>query len=93
MLTLALLCGLLVVGLGIWARVSASHTVNWDIIGGGGEPIRSASFTVSSTVGQTTIGPSSNPSYRLGAGYWYVLAAPVPAPVYKAFLPINLKNY
>ncbi len=90
-LTITLLGGLLVVGLGLWARVSANFTVNWDIIGGGGEPIRSASFAVNSTVGQAAIGPSGSASYLQGTGYWYVVAAPVRPPEYRNYLPSILR--
>jgi hypothetical protein len=92
-LAVTLLCGLLIVGAGVWVLSSANYGINWDVIGGGGEPISAASYTVNSTVGQATIGSSSSASYCLGAGYWYVLAAPVPPSVYTIYLPIILKNY
>ena len=92
-LTVTLLCGLLLVGGGVWAMSSASHAINWNVIGGGGGPISSANFAVNSTVGQATIGPSGSASYRLGAGYWYVLAVPAPLPEYKVHLPVVVKSY
>jgi hypothetical protein len=92
-LTVTLLCGLLIVGGGIWALVSISHAINWDVIGGGGGRIGSASYVVNDTVGQATIGPSGSASYRLGAGYWYVLAVPAPLPEYKVHLPIVVQSY
>ncbi|MBM4464764.1 MAG: hypothetical protein FJ014_04230 [Chloroflexi bacterium] len=91
-LTVALLCGLLVVGGGVWALASASHAINWDVIGGGGGSISSASYAVNSTVGQPAIGPSGSANYRLGAGYWYVVAVPTPPPEYKVHLPIVVKK-
>jgi hypothetical protein len=100
-LTITLLCGLLMVGGGGWAMSSAglvlsaaeAYTIRWDVIGGGGGPISSASYTVNSTVGQPAIGPSGSASYRLGAGYWYVVAVPAPPPEYKVHLPIVVKRY
>jgi len=92
-LTIALFCGLLMVGGGVWAMSSASHAIRWNVIGGGGGPISSASYAVNSTVGQATIGPSGSASYRLGAGYWYVVAAPAPPPGFKVHLPIVVKSY
>lgn len=92
-LTITLLCGLLMVGGGVWAVSSASYAINWDVIGGGGGPISSASFVVNDTVGQAAVGPSGSASYRLGSGYWYVLAAPAPLPEYKVHLPIVVKSY
>lgn len=90
---LALLCGLLMVGVGAWALSLASHAIRWDIIAGGGGPISSASYVVNDTVGQGAIGPSGSASYRLGAGYWYVLSMPAPLPEYKVHLPILVKSY
>lgn len=90
---LTLLCGLLVVGGGVWALVSASHAINWDVIGGGGGPSSSASYVVNDTIGQAAIGPSGSANYRLGAGYWYVLSVPAPLPEYKVHLPILVKSY
>ena len=92
-LTIALLCGLLMIGGGVWAVSSANHAINWDVIGGGGGPISSASFVVNDTMGQAAVGPSGSASYRLGAGYWYVVAVPAPLPEYKVHLPIVVKRY
>ena len=92
-LIITLLCGLLMVGGGVWAVSSANHAINWDVIGGGGGPIGSASFVVNDTVGQAAVGPSGSASYRLGAGYWYVVAVPATLPEYKVHLPIVVKSY
>ena len=92
-LTITLLCGLLAVGGGVWALASAGYAINWNVIGGGGGSISSASFAVNDTVGQAAVGPSGSTSYRLGAGYWYVLAVPALPPEYKVHLPIVVKSY
>nr|HID13008.1 hypothetical protein [Anaerolineae bacterium] len=89
----SLLCCLLLTGVAR-AMSSASHAINWDVIGGGGRPISSAGYAMNSTVGQAAVGALSNASYRLGAGYWYgVLAPPPPPPGYRIYLPIVLKDY
>ncbi len=91
-LAAALLCGLLVVGVA-WAMSSASYAINWDVIGGGGGPISSASYAMNSTAGQAAIGFKASSNYKLGSGYWYGVAAPAPPPGYRIYLPIVLKNY
>jgi hypothetical protein len=59
------------------AQSSADYDLTWNVIGGGGGPVDSASYTMRSTVGQTAIGYSTN-SYELGAGYWYGATLTVP---------------
>lgn len=90
-LAVALLCCLLAGA--AWAMSSASYAIHWDVIGGGGEPVSSASYKMNSTIGQAAIGASASASYGLGAGYWYGLVAPAPPSGYRIYLPIVLKNY
>jgi len=93
LLLAALLCGL-VAGVA-WAMSSPSYAIEWDVIGGGGGPMSSASYEMNSTVGQAAIGFKTSSNYQLGSGYWYGVAAPAaPAPpAYNIFLPIITKNY
>jgi hypothetical protein len=54
-----------------YAGVSANYNLSWHVLsGGGGGQMDSASYALSSAVGQI-IGSSESSNYRLGAGYWY----------------------
>jgi len=54
-----------------YAGVSANYNLSWHVLsGGGGGLMDSASYALSSTVGQI-IGSSDSSNYRLGTGYWY----------------------
>jgi len=89
----ALLCGLVVAGVA-WAMSSASYAIEWDVIGGGGGSMSSASYALNGTVGQAAIGAKGSASYRVGSGYWYGVAVPVPPPpTHKVFLPIIMKHF
>jgi len=72
----ALLCGLLMVGGGVWAMTSTNYAINWDVIGGGGEPASSANYTARGTIGQPAAETSFSTNYQLGSGYWQEIAAP-----------------
>ena len=51
-----------------YAGVAANYNLSWHVLsGGGGGQMDSASYALSSTVGQI-IGPSESSNYRLGAG-------------------------
>ncbi|NQT20858.1 MAG: hypothetical protein HQ592_14215 [Planctomycetes bacterium] len=51
---------------------SASYVLERSVMGSAGGPASSASYSMNSTLGQSTpIGESSSASYGLGAGYWY----------------------
>jgi hypothetical protein len=68
-----------------YAGVSANYDLSWHVIGGGGGAMDSASYALSSTVGQI-IGSSESSNYRLGAGYWYgavSMATSTPTPQIK----------
>jgi len=82
----ALLCILLLVG-PVTAMESAHYAINWDVMGGGGEPIASTHFALNSTIGQGAIGPKSNTHYCLCSGYWCGVIK------YRVFLPLVLRNY
>lgn len=92
--TIALFCGLLMAGGGVWAMSSASpglslaevYAIHWNVIGGGGGPISSTSYAVDSTVGQPAIGPLTSASYRLGGGYWHGMAETATLPRYTLYL-------
>jgi len=54
-----------------YAGVSANYNLSWHVLsGGGGGQMDSATYALSSTVGQI-IGYSESSNYRLGTGYWY----------------------
>ncbi len=74
-------------GLGLVSSTSAaaqSYTLDWCVVGGGGN----VSDRLSSTVGQTAIGWSTG-ARQLGSGFWYGVGAAG----YKLYLPLTLKNY
>jgi hypothetical protein len=53
-----------------YAQMSANYDLSWHVLSGSGGQMDSASYALSSTVGQI-IGSSESSNYRLGAGYWY----------------------
>jgi hypothetical protein len=50
---------------------SGSYAINWNVIGGGGEPAISASYGLRGTIGQAVAERSFSTSYGLWPGYWY----------------------
>jgi PKD repeat protein len=48
---------------------SANFDMSWNVMGGGGGSMTSASYNMGSTVGQIT-GPSTSTNYKLKAGFW-----------------------
>jgi hypothetical protein len=85
-----LLLAILVVASIASAGDSASYSLNWQVLSGGGAPAESSSGQVSlnGTLGQTAIGPSSTGEVTLGAGFWYGLGIRI----LKVFLPIILHS-
>ena len=76
-----------VAGLGLVGNTSAavqSYTLDWSVVGGGGN----TSTQLSSTVGQTTTGWSTG-DQQLGSGFWYGVGAAG----YSLYLPLTLKNH
>lgn len=55
------------------AQTSPSYNLEWHVIGGGGQPVSSASYAVNSTAGQGAASQpySVGPSYAVSGGYWY----------------------
>jgi hypothetical protein len=70
------------------AQASDNYNLEWHIIGGGGQPVASASYLVNSTAGQAVASPpySSGSAYMVSSGYWFV-------PHYSVYLPLILRNY
>lgn len=61
--------------------LSASYVLERSVMGSAGGPASSASYSMNSTLGQSTpIGESTSASYQLGAGYWYGKAEDIPLP-------------
>ena len=86
-LSVALLCGLLLAGL-VRAMSLASYAINWDVIGGGGGPISSASYALNSTIGQAVVGVATDANDELCSGFWCGAAAE-----YSIYLPLVLRNF
>ena len=61
---------------GVLAQGKASVVDWWVVASGGGESDEAGKVVVNSTLGQPIIGPSSDKSVALGAGYWYGAEGP-----------------
>ena len=82
-----LLAAVVIGGLAL-AQTSPSYNLEWHVIGGGGQPVSSASYAVNSTAGQGAASPpySASASYVVSGGYWFT-------PMYAIYLPIVLKSW
>jgi hypothetical protein len=82
------LLGTLTVGAIALAQTSTNYNLEWHVIGGGGEPVSSASYAVNSTVGQGAASPpySFGSRYIVSGGYWSI-------PVYRIFLPLVIRTW
>ena len=58
------------------AADAADYDIPWQSINAGGGDLQSASYQVSSSVGQSVIGYATSDNYQAGIGYWYGTAAP-----------------
>ena len=90
--TLAIVALLLALAAVALAQTSPNYDLTWHVIGGGGEPVSSASYVVNSTAGQGAASPplSAGASYTVSGGYWFSGEAP---PYYTIYVPIVLKGY
>jgi hypothetical protein len=70
------------------AQTSINYNLEWHVIGGGGQPVSSASYAVNSTAGQAAASPpiSTSASYVVSGGYWF-------SPPYGVYLPVVLRSY
>lgn len=78
-------------GPGLVSSASAptnGYTLDWYVIGGGGN----VSTQLNSTVGQTATGWSTG-AKQLGSGFWYGAEAGGVVYKYKLYLPLTRKNY
>lgn len=48
---------------------AAGEEINWQVLSGGGGRSTSASYILTSSVGQTAVGPGSSASYNLNSGF------------------------
>jgi hypothetical protein len=60
-----------------YAQTSENYNLSWNVIGGGGGEMTSASYAMQSTVGQTAIGTLGD-GYTIEAGYWHRIAGGEP---------------
>jgi len=75
------------------AQTSPNYNLEWHVIGGGGQPVSSASYAVNSTAGQGAASQpySISPSYVVSGGYWYGEGfSPL---IYFIHLPVVLKTW
>jgi hypothetical protein len=70
------------------AMESDNFAINWDVMGGGGEPIASDNFALNGTIGQGVIGLKSSTNYSLCSGYWCGAVLE-----YAIYLPLVLRNF
>ncbi len=95
-LTALIVAGLLavvVIGGPALAQTSPSYNLEWHVIGGGGQPVSSASYAVNSTAGQGAASQpySASPSYVVSGGYWFRSGnSPL---VYFFHLPVVMKSW
>jgi hypothetical protein len=48
----------------------AGEQIKWQVISGGGGASSSTSYKVSTTIGQTAVGPVSSTNYKVNQGFW-----------------------
>lgn len=53
------------------SSAEAQFTLAKSVVGNGGAPMTSGSFTMNGTVGQAAIGAMTSPSFSAGIGFWY----------------------
>jgi hypothetical protein len=49
---------------------NGSASIDWHVIGGGGDRLEAGDYTLDCTVGQAVVGTARNDPYELCAGYW-----------------------
>jgi hypothetical protein len=67
------------------AMESEHYAINWDVMGGGGEPIRSDNYALDATIGQPSIGFKASASHEVCSGYWC-------SGGYEVYLPIVFRS-
>ncbi len=82
-------CALLFLTLGL-AVAAGAPSVDWRVLGGGGEHVESGVYAVDYTLGQPLVGADSSGVYELCAGFW--CGAEIGAPDYEIYLPLLSKN-
>lgn len=85
LLILAVLLLLLLTGAVV---ASGSASVDWHVIGGGGDRFEAGDYTLDCTVGQAVAGTARNDPYELCTGYWCGAAVE-----HNIYLPLVLRNY
>ena len=83
---IALLCGLVLMGLAVANADVLQYAIRWHVIAGGGGPQQSGSYRQNSTIGQAVIGEAQSGSYRLQSGFWpgVGIEPPGPTPTFTA---------
>lgn len=81
-LLLLVLFGIVIAGQPTVAQSSSSYNLEWHVIGGGGHPVSSTSYSANSTIGQSVASPpsSSSTNYTVNGGYWFT-------PLFSIYMP------
>lgn len=89
-LALATFLTTLTVGGIVLAQSSTSYNLEWHVIGGGGQPVMSASYAVNSTAGQGVASPpySASSNYVVSGGYWFGGSLAI---IHSIYLPVVVK--
>ncbi len=83
-------CALLLLTLGL-AVAAAMPSVDWRVLGSGGEHVESGAYAVDYTLGQPVVGANSSGVYDLCVGFW--CGAEIGAPDYPIYLPVLSKSF
>ncbi len=81
-----LLAALLLAG-AVSAQTSASYSLAWYVLAGGGTRAASTHYALHGTLGQWAAGPANATSYAMNSGYWQRW------PDLRLYLPLVLKSF
>ncbi len=72
----------------VQAGSSASYTINWQVLNGGGAPASAGVVTLNGSIGQTAVGLASFNTVEVSSGYWFrsLNQAPSATSVYLPFI-------
>lgn len=86
----ALVASLLLAGIAV--ADPSSHSVDWWVMGGGGESRTAGSTTLAGTLGQAVAGVDGSGEYVVCTGFWYGLGSCGDPPGFSVYLPLVLRE-